>query len=238
MPEHRLPRLRRPVLVWCALLLTVLAQLLAAGTAAAYPYADDDGPRLVLPADATFVVGQPGTAYVIEADGEPVPAIGADALPPGLLLVPHGDGTATLAGTATGPAGVHPVAVHAQSAAGSTTASLAVTIQQAPAFLHRGPVRFVVGQFASVALRTVGYPAPGISLDGDLPAGLTFVDNGDGTATLAGTPVDGPAATPVTLTAVNVVSDASLTTSITVQAGPVADTASPTELHGPPQREP
>ena len=47
-----------------------------------------------------------------------------------------------------------------------------------------------------------------------------FTDNGDGSATIAGTPEEGPAESPVTLTAVNVVSDVALTTTVRVVVRP------------------
>ena len=51
---------------------------------------------------------------------------------------------------------------------------------------------------------TTGYPAAAITETGTLPAGLTFTDNGNGTATIAGTPDSGTAGTyPVTITATN-----------------------------------
>jgi hypothetical protein len=215
MPSHCPPLLRRPVAALCAVLLGLSAWLVGS-SAAAYPYAGDSGPVLVLPTGMAFVRGQPGQAYLIEADGDPVPAIGVDRLPRGLHLVAHADGSATIAGTPTGPAGPMAVQVRAQSAAGSAVQTLTVTVQQTPSFVDPAPIVLEAGEFASAVIRTAGYPAPSIGLDGDLPVGLTFVDNGDGTATITGTPVDGPMSTPITLTAVNVVADASLTTSVLV----------------------
>jgi hypothetical protein len=221
MPSSRPPLLRRPVIV--AVAVSVVLGLLAllggpTSPAQAYPYASDSGPTLTLPADPTFVLGRTGTAYVIEADGDPVPAIGVDQLPAGLRLTAHGDGSATIEGTPTGPAGDLVVEVTAQNASGATYERLTVTVQQAPAFGSTGPVVFVAGEPSARVIRTVGFPAAGIGLEGDLPAGLTFADNGDGTASIAGTPVDGPTSAPVTLTAINVVSDASLTTVVQVVA--------------------
>jgi hypothetical protein len=220
MPSSRPPQLRRPVIVVVSAVLGVLALL--GGTtqlAHAYPYASDTGPTLTLPAEAIFVLGQTGTSYLIEADGDPVPAIGVDKLPAGLRLTPHGDGSATIEGTATGPVGDLAVEVTAQSASGASYERLTVTVQQAPSFGSRGPVVFVAGERSSRVIRTVGFPAAGIGLEGELPVGLAFTDNGDGTASIAGTPVGGPSSSPVTLTAVNVVSDASLTTVVQVVVG-------------------
>ena len=188
MPSSRPPQLRRPVIVVVSAVLGVLA-LLGGPTslAHAYPYASDTGPTLTLPAEATFVLGQTGTSYLIEADGDPVPAIGVDKLPAGLRLTPHGDGSATIEGTATGPVGDLAVEVTAQNASGASYERLTVTVQQAPAFGSRGPVVFVAGEQTTRVIRTVGFPAAGIGLEGELPAGLTFTDNGDGTASIAGT---------------------------------------------------
>lgn len=246
MPSSSLSRLRRPVGVVCALVAILLGLLLGpAPTVGAVPYAAGSRPELRLPTDVTFVRGQPGEAYLIEADGDPVPAVGVDRLPAGLKLVAHADGSATLSGTPSGPPGPSTVEVRAQSAVGSTVESLTVTIQQVPAFVGRGPVVLAGGVYGAVLIRTVGYPAPSIGLEGDLPAGVTFVDNGDGTATIAGAPVSGPASAPVTLTAVNVVADTSLTTSVRVVrpdpvAVPVMSTSSPlvTPHSTAPRREP
>lgn len=238
MPSSRPPRLRRPVVVLCALIVGLLSLLAGGGRAAALPYAVDAAPELTLPSDVTYVLGQPGQTYLIEAEGDPVPAIGVDRLPTGLRLVAHADGSASIAGTPTGPPGTDVVEVRAQNAAGSTVETLTVTIQQAPTFLERGPVVVTVGELASVRLRTAGHPAPSIGLEGDLPVGLTFVDNGDGTATITGTPVDGPSSTPVTLTAVNVVADESLATSVRVIVRPETAAQPVTSSRPQPQREP
>ena len=164
------------------------------------------------------MLGRIGTSYVIEAEGDPVPAIGVDKLPAGLRLTTHGDGSATIEGTATGPVGDLTVEVTAQNASGATYERLTVTVQQAPGFAGRGPLIFVTGEPNTQIIRTAGFPAAGIGLEGELPAGLTFTDNGDGTASIAGTAVAGPTSSPVTLTAVNVVSDTSLTTVVQVVA--------------------
>ncbi len=240
MPSSRPPQLRRRVIVVASVVLGLLALLVGpASLAGAYPYAADSGPTLTLPAEPVFVLGQPGTSYVIEADGDPVPAIGVDRLPAGLRLTAHGDGSATIEGTATGPAGDLTVEVTARSAAGVSYEGLILTVQQPPAFRTRGPVVFTAGEPATHVLRTVGFPAAGIGLEGELPAGLTFTDNGDGTASIAGTPSEAPTSSPVTLTAVNVVSDTSLTTVVQIVAtaeGSGAPASSP-QATGP-RREP
>ena len=50
----------------------------------------------------------------------------------------------------------------------------------------------------------IGSPTPAISVTGALPAGVTFVDNGNGTGTLSGTPAAGTGGTyAITFTAAN-----------------------------------
>ena len=179
---------------------------------------DDEGvaPVLILPTDVTFVVGRPGDPYTVEANGDPVPTVSADGLPPGLRLTTYDDGSAVLHGTATGPAGVTTVEVRAANTEAVSYQSLTVVVQQQPAFVDRRRLVFSAGVFTNVTISTSGFPAPGIGLDGDLPTGLMLIDRGDGTGTISGTPLGGPESVPVTLTAVNEVSDVSWTTTVEV----------------------
>jgi hypothetical protein len=52
---------------------------------------------------------------------------------------------------------------------------------------------FTIGKSGAFTVTTAGDPAPALSLDGDLPDGVTFVDGGDGTAQLSGIPEAGTA---------------------------------------------
>lgn len=47
---------------------------------------------------------------------------------------------------------------------------------------------FTVGSAGSFGITTLGLPGSTLTITGVLPANVTFADNGDGTATLAGTP--------------------------------------------------
>ena len=67
----------------------------------------------------------------------------------------------------------------------------------APAFTSSASTTFMAGSAGSFTVTTSGTPTPSISKTGTLPSGVTFTDNGNGTATLAGTPAAGTgAATP------------------------------------------
>jgi hypothetical protein len=237
MPWSRPSRQRRPwrpVVLAVAVLASVLAAPLAPpATSHAEPVGPRSTPVLVLPPEVTFTLGVATDSYVLEATGDPVPAIGVDRLPPGLRLIPHGDGSATLVGQPTGPAGTTTVWVRAQSAVSAVVSPMRVSVQQPPAFVDRGPLVFTAGEYGSVTVRTVGFPAPGLAVDGDLPEGLAFVDRGNGTATVFGTPLGGPQSAPVTLTAVNVVADVSLTTSVEVVLRPTPSAAPPLRPPGP-----
>ncbi|MHB1784454.1 MAG: hypothetical protein ACYCTE_17550, partial [Acidimicrobiales bacterium] len=62
-----------------------------------------------------------------------------------------------------------------------------VTVEAPPVFTSPGTITTTVGSTVTDEVTTVdGYPTPTLSEPGKLPAGLTFVDNGDGTATIAG----------------------------------------------------
>src|SRR5271166_4855422 len=79
---------------------------------------------------------------------------------------------------------------------------------------------FTVGQAGSFTITTTGNPTAAITETGALPAGMTFTDNHDGTATLAGTPQPGTAGTySLTFTANNGFS-ATETFTLTVNQAP------------------
>ena len=50
---------------------------------------------------------------------------------------------------------------------------------------------FTAGSAGTFTVQSNGSPTPALSETGALPSGVTFIDNGDGTATLAGTPAAG-----------------------------------------------
>jgi len=119
-------------------------------------------------------------------------------LPTGVTFVDKHDGTATIAGTpAAGSAGVYHFAITASNGIGAgLSQAFSLTINAAstsPAITGAGSTTFRVGQAGSFRIDATGTPTPAITEVGALPAGVTFVDNGNGTATLAGTPAAGAA---------------------------------------------
>jgi hypothetical protein len=91
-----------------------------------------------------------------------------------------------------------------------------------PAITSAGNTAFDAGSAASFTVTTIGTPQPAISLSGTLPGGVSFNDNGDGTATLAGTPDSGSGGVyELTITAANGAwPDATQTFTLTVSEEP------------------
>ena len=88
-----------------------------------------------------------------------------------------------------------------------------------PTITSANSTTFTVGAPGSFTVTTTGSPKPALTKSGTLPASVTFVDNGDGTATLSGTPALGTVTSyPITITANNGISpDATQSFTLTVQ---------------------
>ena len=146
-------------------------------------------------------VGRVGSrlSVTVRTIGSPTPSISARGrLPRGLHLVNNHNGTATITGT-PGPksGGVYSPIIKAVYGHGSTKVTvdqtLTLVVYQAPVFKTSHLPSAHVGSAYRVTVRTGGYTAPVLSWSGTLPSGVTFTDNGNGTATLAGTPAPGSA---------------------------------------------
>jgi hypothetical protein len=146
-----------------------------------------------------FIVDVPSSCQ-LSASGTPTPSWSeSSALPFGVYFVDNGDGTATLTGTAYAT-GTFPISVTASNLAGSSTQNESLVVGSAPSLIAADGTTFDFGSPSSYLVATTGYPTPAISETGALPAGVSFVDNGDGTATLAGNPT-ASGLFPLTLTA-------------------------------------
>jgi hypothetical protein len=180
-------------------------------------------PSFTSAGSATATLGSP-FSFTVRAGGYPAPSWGQSGLPPGISFTDNGDGTATLSGTPTTP-GTYPMPLMATNAYGSAQQTLTVTVQQAPAITSRKTAAFSVGAPGSFSVQTTGSPTASVTESGALPSGVSFTGNGDGTATLSGTPASGTAGSyPLTITAANGVSPAA-TQSFTLTIGPA--TAAP-----------
>jgi uncharacterized repeat protein (TIGR01451 family) len=93
-----------------------------------------------------------------------------------------------------------------------------VILPESPSFTSASSASGTEGVSFSFTVTTTGGPdRPAITTTSDLPSGVTLTDNGDGTATLAGTPAVGSAGTyPVTLTATDAAGSATQAFTLTV----------------------
>jgi hypothetical protein len=99
----------------------------------------------------------------------------------------------------------------------------------APAITSAASAEFTTGPPSTFTVTTTGYPAATVT-SSVLPAGMTIVDNSNGTATLLGTPAAGTAGTyTLTFTAANGVSPAA-TQTFTLTVDPVSVTPTLTTL--------
>jgi hypothetical protein len=155
------------------------------------------------------VSAQSGTAlsFPVTTAGTPEPALSeSGTLPAGVTFTDNGDGTASLAGTpAAGSGGVYPLTLTIDNGVGApVTQAFTLTVDEQPSFTSAATVRAQTGSPMSFPVTTSGFPTPSVDESGLLPAGVTFTDNGDGTASLAGTPEAGSGGEyPLTLTADN-----------------------------------
>ena len=80
------------------------------------------------------------------------------------------------------------------SSSASTSTDNTVTYNVAPLITSANTTTFAIGAAGTFTVTATGYPIPTIAhTAGALPSGVTFTDNGNGTATLAGTPSPGTA---------------------------------------------
>lgn len=90
------------------------------------------------------------------------------------------------------------------SEAGSTPAEVIIQAESVPAITSGQTASFVAQAAGSFTVTATGSPTPSLSESGALPAGVTFTNNGNGTATLGGIPAPGSEGNyPFTITATN-----------------------------------
>jgi hypothetical protein len=180
-----------------------------------------DAPAFTSASTATATAGS-AFSFTAVAGGYPAPSWGESNLPPGVTFTDNKDGTATLAGTLTSP-GTYAILLSAVNAYGTAQQTLSITVAQAPAVTSAGSATFTEGTQGTFTVTTTGSPTAAITESGALPSGVTLTDNGDGTATLAGTPAAGSKGSyPITITAANGAgSNATRSFTITVNPAPV-----------------
>ena len=172
------------------------------GTNLAFP------PTFTSTSSATFALGQANSFMVTTSSTPQSNYQETGTLPVGVTFVDNFNGTATLAGTpGPGTDGTYPIAIEAYTYTGDfhfTTQNFVLTVGEPATILGPFSTTFDVGQAGMVTVKTSGSPTPTLTEVPALPQGVTFIDNGDGTATFAGTPESFTSGDyPLTITASN-----------------------------------
>ncbi|AMB60053.1 hypothetical protein AWU67_15635 [Microterricola viridarii] len=206
--------------------LTVTARNTAGASTQAFTLTVTEAPAITSADAATIAVGTPASVAVTSSPGHPGAVVLAQtgALPAGVTFTDNGDGTASLTGTPEpGTGGSYALTLGASNAIGSGTQAFTLTVTEKPAITSPPAATITVGTGAAVAVTS----SPGhsgavtLTVKGTLPAGVTFADNGDGTAGFTGTPKAGSGGDyAVTLTARNAAGSSTQTFTLTVQEGP------------------
>jgi len=142
---------------------------------------------------------------IVTTGGTPKATVHATGVPAWMTFTPGATkgtaGTARVAGVGPAGGGVYTLTVHANNGSGPDTTQV-VTVHVL-GFSSGGAASFTKGVAGSVTITTTG-GLSGVVLTSSLPAklaGLTFHDNGDGTATLSGTPGSKDASSTITVKA-------------------------------------
>ncbi len=187
-------------------------------------------PAITSADNVTFEVGTSGS-FTVTTTGYPARTItrGGDTLPAGISFTDNGDGTGTLTGTpAAGMGGIYDLTFTASNGiTPSASQNFTLTINEAPTITSANSAGFTVGAAGSFTVTSTGHPSATVSMTGALPSGVTFVDNGNGTGTLSGTPAAGTGGSyPITITANNTISpNATQNFSLTVDQAPAITSA-------------
>jgi Ca2+-binding RTX toxin-like protein len=178
--------------------------LLAASWLATLLAGSGTAPVFTTPDHAVLAPGVAGTV-TIATEGSPTPSLEVSQgnLPDGVWFRDNGDGTASLGGTPSAVGSVD-LTIRASNAVGLSTQSLRLVLGSPPTLEGPTVASFTRDRPSSVTVRFAGLPVPVISLAwGALPRGLTLTDDGDGSATLSGTPTGRPGRAVVGLLAGN-----------------------------------
>ena len=142
----------------------------------------DQAPAVTSGDATTFLVGTRGS-FTPTATGYPAPSITESGPLPGGVSFKHG----SLSGTPT-ETGSFPITFSASNGVSpAASQSFTLTVDEAPAITSADATTFTQSAAGSFTVTSTGTPTPTVSEYGNLPAGITFTPNGDGTGTLAGT---------------------------------------------------
>lgn len=178
----------------------------------------DTGPAL----PAGFTLGDPPTYFDISTSATfngqiqiCISYAGVSYIDPAALRLDHFDSGSWVDATSS-------VDTTAQRVCGVVTSlSPFALVQRAPTFTTGSAATFTVGANGSFTIQTSGFLHPTLSVSGSLPAGISFADRNDGTATLGGVATVGSGGVyPVTVVGIEAGLEISLPFTITVREAP------------------
>ncbi len=167
-------------------------------------------------------------SFTVTTTGYPPPALTErGSLPPGIAFIDNGNGTATLSGTPFRRAlGVYPLTLTAKNKSGTATQAFTLTITKAPVLRKIPATRAHTGAPVNRTITAKGYPTPTLTEQGALPGGLSFADQGNGKATITGTPAPGTGGRyRITVTAANPLGTATRAFTMKVDQAPAITSA-------------
>jgi uncharacterized repeat protein (TIGR01451 family) len=168
------------------------------------------GPLITSVPEVTFTAHTSGSFAVI-ATGYPTPDLSyTGTLPDGVTFNNNpGQGTASVSGTPITDTGrVYHIVITATNIINTIprtdTQDFTLTVNEAPRIKSSNQTTFTVGTFGSFVVSATGYLTPSLGPVSGWPLNITFHDNGNGTATLSGTPAFGTVGPhPIVITATN-----------------------------------
>jgi|GEM_PF-3715616 len=178
-------------------------------TLASSPNPSAPGAAVTFTATLTDHGALTGAASVTFCADAPLTDASCGGTPP--LCTAAASAPATSCTSAALAPGTHAITAYFSGDANNGAAASAALIQQvgtAPAFTSAPTTTFTLGTAGTFTVAASGVPAPAIATGGSLPAGISLVDHGDGTATLAGTVLAGVGDHALTLTATGLVAPA------------------------------
>jgi hypothetical protein len=154
----------------------------------AAPTAHDDNYALGT-LGGTLTVATLGVLNNDNPNNQPITASLVDSTQHGTLaLAPDGGFTYVHDGSLASQDQFHYVAVGTALSSNLATVTIDLPGTHPYTFTSADNVTFIDGQPNTFQVVVTGKPTPALSFTGDLPAGVTFQDNGNGTGTLSGTP--------------------------------------------------
>jgi hypothetical protein len=182
-------------------------------------------PTFVSTNSLTESYGVPFT-FTVDTTGDPIPNIskvsGSGSLPSSVTLKDNNDGTATVSGelTKASDSGVYTFTIKATNSNGTATQAFTLTITKTPVISNIATKTAYVGTSYNQTITATGDPIPSLTVT-NLPAGLSFTDNGNGTGTITGTPSIGSGSQyTVMVTATNTEGSTTTTYTLSVNEAP------------------